>query len=92
MPNLRSCRRKWWLLPGLVPVAFGLALSPGCGDGGDAAKPAGDAKAQQKKAQEYNKNYRDQLIAESKARAKLKGAASKATSAPDKAAEAPSEK
>jgi hypothetical protein len=43
----------------------------GCGDGGD-AKPAPVDATQAKKAQQYMANYREQIIADNKAKAKAK--------------------
>jgi hypothetical protein len=50
----------------------------GCG-GEDSTKPAAIDQTQQKKAQEYMKNYREQIIAASKEQAKAKGKAKDAT-------------
>jgi len=46
-------------------------LAAGCG-GRDEAKPAPIEAAQAKKAQDYMANYREQMIAENKAKAKAK--------------------
>jgi hypothetical protein len=46
-------------------------LVAGCGDGGD-SKPAPVDAALAKKAREYMANYREQIIADNKAKAKAK--------------------
>ena len=64
----RAFRREGCLLLG---VAAGIAgLVAGCGDG-DSSKPASIDVEQQKKVQQYmGKGYRDQLIAEVRAKPK----------------------
>jgi hypothetical protein len=51
-------------------------LVAGCG-GGDTSKPAPVDEAQAKKAQAYMSNYREQIIADNKAKAKAKAAGKK---------------
>jgi hypothetical protein len=71
-------RRRWPLLLGFVPFVICLYMLAGCG-GGDSTKPAALDQAQQQKAKEYMKGYRDQLIAEAKNQAQAKAKAKDAT-------------
>ena len=71
----------------LLALALGIpCLVVGCeGGGGDAAAPV-DA-AQEKKVQKYMTSYRDQIIADNKAKAKAKTAGKVAEKVAEKAAE-----
>jgi hypothetical protein len=69
------------LLLGIVPAGVCLCLASGCG-GGSSDKPAPVDAGQQQKVNEYFKNYKDQLIAEAKSRAKTKTSPKGAEKAP----------
>ncbi len=61
----------------LVALALGIAcLVVGC-ESGDSSKPAPVDAAQGKKVQEYMTSYREQIIADNKAKAKAKAAGKK---------------
>jgi hypothetical protein len=61
----------------LIMLALAIPwLVGGCG-GDESAKPAPVDAAQAKKAQEYMANYREQIIADNKAKAKAKAEAKK---------------
>ena len=65
-----DCTRRWGCRFLLI-LALGIpCLIAGCGDGG--TQPAAVEPVQQKKVQEYLGNYREQMIAANKEKAKAK--------------------
>ena len=65
-----DCTRRWGCRFLLI-LALGVpCLIAGCGDGG--TQPAPVEPVQQKKVQEYMGNYREQMVAANKAKAKAK--------------------
>jgi hypothetical protein len=61
----------------LIVLALAIpGLAVGCG-GNDSSKPAPVDTTQAKKAQDYMRNYREQIIADNKAKAQAKAAGKK---------------
>jgi len=73
MPAGGHCaRRVAQLLLGVALGASCLHVMAGCGGGPSGTKPAEVGESQAKKAQEYMAGYREQMVADNKAKAKAK--------------------
>jgi hypothetical protein len=74
----RHSGQSWLhLILGFAPAVIFLGMLSGC-EGESSTKPAPVEQEQMKKAQQYLGNYREQMVAANKAKAKSKGKASEA--------------